>query len=317
MDRVFSLAGKNIWVMGHRGLVGSALYRRLQRDKHALFISDFDLKNYDSVIEFIYKNKIDFIFMAAAKVGGIHANKTAPADFITENLNIQNAVIQAAHDCDVERLLFLGSSCIYPRDCAQPMREDMLLTGVLEPTNAAYAMAKLAGLEMIKSYRAQYGRRYISVLPTNLYGSHDNFHAMDAHVPAALLHRLHHAKINADPHVTIWGSGTPRREFMHADDVADACVFVMEHYDDDAPINIGSGEETSIADFAALIKDIVGYEGELIFDTSKPDGAPRKLLDCGKLGALGWRANIPLPDRLRDFYRWFLDNQNHLRGRTS
>jgi GDP-L-fucose synthase len=313
MNRVFSLAGKNIWVAGHKGLVGSAFVRRLEDEDCTILTSGFNLIKYNLITEFIEKNKIDCIIMAAAKVGGIHANATYPADFIYENLTIQNNLIHAAHEGDVKHLLFLGSSCIYPRDCAQPMREDMMMSGPLEPTNAPYAIAKLAGIEMIKAYRKQYGRHYISVMPTNLYGPNDNFHPENAHVPAALLRRIHEAKSKNAPSVTIWGSGTPKREFMHVDDMVDACVFLLQNYDDDAPINIGSGEEISIANFATLLAETIGYENDMIFDTSKPDGTPRKLLDYSRLKSMGWSPSIPLKKGLVDYYQWFLDNQNNLR----
>ncbi len=307
-----NVKNKRVWIAGHTGLVGNALVRRLGDDCE-IIAGDIDLRNQSKTYDFIAQERPDIVFLAAAKVGGIHANNTYPAEFISDNLSIQNNVIHGCHLADIQDLLFLGSSCIYPRDCPQPMREDMLMTGELEPTNAPYAMAKLAGMEMCKSYNRQYGRRYISVLPTNLYGPHDNFHDQNSHVPAAFLSRFHHAKINNDRSIILWGTGNTKREFMHIDDMADACVFVMQHYNDNAPINIGSGEEISIVDFASVIKDIVGYEGNIEHDLSKPDGTPRKLLDCSKLNDLGWRSAIPLEKGLVDFYKWFLANQGNLR----
>jgi len=307
-----SLKNKRVWIAGHTGLVGNALVRRLGENCN-IITSDIDLRDQSATYKWIADNKPDMVFLAAAKVGGIHANDTYPAEFINDNLFIQNNIINGCHLNDVQELLFLGSSCIYPRNCAQPMREDMLMTGALEPTNAPYAMAKLAGIEMCKSYNRQYERRYISVLPTNLYGPHDNFHLDNSHVPAALLMRFHQAKINGDTSVTLWGTGNTKREFMHVDDMADACVHVIENYNDNEPVNIGSGDETSILDFANIIKNTVGYEGEIFRDLSKPDGTPRKLLDCSKLNDLGWKPSISLEKGLVDFYQWFLDNQCNLR----
>jgi len=308
-----SLKNKRVWVAGHTGLVGNALIRRLCDEECTILTSDIDLKMQQNTYDWIAKNKPDIVFLAAAKVGGIHANNTYPAEFIHDNLSIQNNVIHGCHLADVQHLMFLGSSCIYPKHCEQPMREDMLMSGELEPTNAPYAIAKLSGIEMCKSYQRQYGRHYFSVLPTNLYGPHDNFHEQNAHVPAALLLRFHQAKINGDSSVTLWGTGTPKREFMHVDDMADACVHLMQNYDDNKPINIGWGEDIPIYNFACLIKDVVGYKGEIILDKSKPDGTPRKLLDCTKLNDLGWQPKITLQKGLVDFYQWFLDNHNNLR----
>jgi len=307
-----SVKNKRVWVAGHKGLVGNALLRRL-KDDCEIITSDIDLRDQSKTYDFITDTKPEIVFLAAAKVGGIHSNNTYPAEFIFDNLSIQNNVIHGCHQNDINNLLFLGSSCIYPRDCAQPMREDMLMTGALEPTNAPYATAKLSGMEMCTSYNRQYGRRYVSVLPTNLYGPHDNFHDKNSHVPAAFLKRFHDAKINDDPSVILWGTGNTKREFMHVDDMADACVHVLEHYNDNTLINIGSGDEISIIDFANLIKDVVGYEVIVEHDLSKPDGAPRKLLNCSKLNDLGWTSKISLEKGLEDFYQWFLDNQDNLR----
>lgn len=315
MNRVFSINEKKVWVAGHNGLVGSALCRRLDSENCTILISDIDLRDQSKTYQWIADNKPDCVFMAAARVGGIHANNTYPAEFIHDNLSIQNNVIHGCHLADVGHLMFLGSSCIYPRDCPQPMQEEMIMTGALESTNAPYATAKLAGLEMMKSYARQFGHHYISVLPTNLYGPHDNFHSYNAHVPAAFIRRFHEAKMNNDPSVTLWGTGETIREFMHVDDMADACVFIMQHYDDLDPINIGSGEEISIQDFAKLIKNTVRYDGKIINDLSKPDGTPRKLLDCSKLNSLGWQSKISLQKGLVDTYQWFLDNQDNLRER--
>ena len=243
------MANKRIWIAGHNGMVGRAIDHRLKNDNREILTSDFDLRDQSKTYQWIKDNKPDLVFMTAAKVGGIHANNNYPADFIFDNLSIQNNIIHGCHLVDVNNIIFLGSSCIYPKHCAQPMNENDLMSGVLEPTNAPYAMAKLAGIEMCQSYNRQYGRNYISVLPTNLYGSYDNFHPQNSHVPAALLHRIHDAKINNGPNVTIWGSGAPMRDFMYVDDLADALVFISQNYKDNDPINIGTGEEISIADF--------------------------------------------------------------------
>ena len=248
----------------------------------------------------------DAVFLAAGKVGGIHANSTYPADFIADNLGIALNVIRGAHESGVQKLLFLGSSCIYPRLAPQPITEEMLLSGPLEPTNQWYAIAKIAGIKLCEAYRLQHGADFISVMPTNLYGPGDNYHPQDSHVPAALIRRFHEAKVAGDPSVTVWGTGSPRREFLAVDDLADACVFVMKHYSDLGFLNIGSGEEITIGDFARLIAEVVGYSGQITFDRSLPDGMPRKLLDGSKLTALGWRAKIPLREGLRQMYADFL-----------
>lgn len=308
-----SVKNKRVWIAGHNGLVGHALIRRLETENCEIITSDINLCDQYETHKWIKQNKPDTVFLAAAKVGGIHANNTYPAEFIRDNLSIQNNVIHGCHINDVQHLLFLGSSCIYPRYCAQPMREDMLMTGALEPTNAPYAMAKLSGMEMCKSYCRQYGRRYISALPTNLYGPHDNFHPQNSHVPAALMLRLHQAKINNEPLVTMWGTGTPQRDFMHVDDMVDACVHIMRHYNDNDPINIGSGKEISISELSKMVKKVVGYKGMIEYDLSKADGSPRKLLDCSKLDGLKWSPSIPLEKGLVYFYQWFLDNQGNLR----
>ena len=307
------MASKSVWVTGHNGLVGRALLRRLKHENCDILTSDLDLRDQAKTYQWINDNKPDLVFMTAAKVGGIHANNAYPAEFIHDNLSIQNNIIHGCHLADVNNIIFLGSSCIYPKHCAQPMCENDLMSGALEPTNAPYAMAKLSGMTMCQSYNRQYGRNYISVLPTNLYGPHDNFHTDNAHVPAALLHRVHSAKMNNEPSVTIWSSGNALREFMHVDDLADALIFVADNYNNNEPINIGTGKDISIIDFAKTICDVVGYNGELIFDTSKPDGAPRKLLSCSKLHNLGWTHKTELENGLQQFYKWYL-NTPSLRG---
>jgi len=313
----YDLAGKRIWVAGHSGMVGAALVRRLASEPCAVLTAphrDLDLLRQADVESWTAKHRPDAVIVAAARVGGIHANSTRPADFIHENLAIADNVISAAHKAGVPRLLFLGSSCIYPREAPQPIPENALLTGPLEPTNEWYALAKIAGIKLAQAYRRQHGRDYISAMPTNLYGPGDNFHPLDSHAPAALLSRFHAAQEAHAPSVDIWGSGSPLREFLHVDDLADACVFLLRHYSGEEHVNVGSGQEVSIADFARAIADTVGYTGELRFDTTKPDGMPRKLLDCSRIKAMGWAPNIPLREGLAAYYRWFLDNRGHLRG---
>lgn len=303
-----------IYVAGHRGLVGSAIVRNLKQKGYdnILLKTRFELNLLDSlaVEDFFKKEKPEYIFLAAAKVGGIHANNTLPADFIYENLMIEVNVIHAAYRHDVKKLLFLGSSCIYPRDCVQPIREEYLLTGELEKTNDAYAIAKIAGIKMCQSYNKQYSTKFISVMPTNLYGPNDNFDLNSSHVLPALLRRFHDAKIKGNSDVTIWGTGSPMREFLYADDLADACVYLMNTYDDSTIVNIGTGEDITIKDLALLIKDVVGFEGKIINDTTKPDGTPRKLLDVSKLHSLGWKHMTTLREGIEMTYEWFLKNQN-------
>lgn len=318
---------QTIFVAGHRGMVGSAIVRRLQERGYARILTadrqTLDLLDQAAVRRFFDAHRIDQVYLAAAKVGGIHANNTYPAAFIHENLLIQTNVIHAAHMNGVDRLLFLGSSCIYPKMAAQPMREDALLTGVLEPTNEPYAIAKIAGIKMCESYNRQYGRRYRSVMPTNLYGPNDNFHPENAHVLPALMRRLHEAKVEGRPTVTVWGTGRAMREFLHVDDMARASVFVMEMDDavyaantrpDLSHINVGTGEDCTIGELAAALARVIGYEGRLEFDATKPDGTPRKLMDVSRLAAMGWRPEIGLEDGLRQTYRWFLDNHATIRG---
>jgi GDP-L-fucose synthase len=295
-----------IYIAGHRGMVGSSILRALQSKGFEKFVlktsSELDLTNQQAVTDFFIKEKPDYVFLAAAKVGGIVANNTYRADFIYENLMIQNNIIHCAYLSGVKKLMFLGSSCIYPKFAPQPMKEEFLLTGLLEDTNEPYAIAKIAGIKMCDAYRAQYGCNFISVMPTNLYGPNDNYDLTNSHVLPALLRKFITAKNNGDSSVTIWGSGTPLREFLHADDLALACLYLMETYNESGLINIGVGEDISIIDLAKLVKNIVGFEGEIITDTSKPDGTPRKLMDVSKLNALGWKATIRLEEGVKRVY---------------
>jgi GDP-L-fucose synthase len=310
-----------IYIAGHRGLVGSAIYRKLEAEGYTNLITrshqELDLMRQDDVEAFFESQGPEYVFLAAAKTGGILANNTFPADFIYENIMIQANVIDAAYRSTVKKLLFLGSSCIYPRDCPQPMKEEYLLSGKLEPTNEPYAIAKIAGIKMCQSYNRQYGTHFISVMPTNLYGPGDNFNLETSHVLPALIRKFSEAKmreasrVRADERkgvVTVWGTGSPRREFLHIDDLADACLFIMNNYYQDEIINIGVGKDISIEELAELIREIVGFEGEIRFDTSKPDGTPRKLLDIRRLESLGWRANISLREGIRQTYKWYLKN---------
>ena len=298
-----------IFVAGHRGLVGSAIVRRLAADGYERVVvrtrNELDLRRQEAVDRFFEEQRPAFVFLAAATVGGILANNTYPADFIRDNLLIQTNVIDAAYRSGVTKLLFLGSPCIYPKLAPQPMSEAALLTGPLEPTNQAYAVAKIAGIEMARAYRRQYGFRAISLMPTNLYGPNDNFDPETSHVLAALMRRFHEAKVAQAPEVVVWGSGQPRREFLHVDDLADACLYLMRHYDGEDLVNVGVGEDLSIRDLAELMCSVVGYPGTLRFDPTKPDGTPRKLLDVTRLHGLGWRARIPLLQGLADTYAWY------------
>jgi GDP-L-fucose synthase len=305
--------GSRIFVAGHRGLVGSAIVRRLEREGHRSILvrtrSELDLTDQRAVLAFFERERPEYVFLAAAKVGGILANDTRPAEFIRDNLLIQSAVIDAAYRTGTRKLLFLGSSCIYPKFAPQPIREDSLLTGALEPTNRAYAIAKIAGIEMVRSYRRQYGFRGICLQPTNLYGPGDNFDLESSHVLPALLRKFHEAKIAGAKRVTLWGTGTPRREFLHVDDLADACVYLLQRYDESEIVNVGVGEDISIRELAELIRSVVGNgDCEITQDTSRPDGTPRKLLDVSKLHALGWKARIPLREGVASTYDWFLAN---------
>jgi GDP-L-fucose synthase len=295
-----------IYIAGHRGMVGSAIHRRLQAAGFTNFaLADsrtLDLRNQLEVKEFFRKEKPVYVFLAAAKVGGILANNTYRAEFLYDNLMIQANVIDAAYRQGVQKLMFLGSSCIYPKMAPQPLQEDALLTGLLEPTNEPYAIAKIAGIKLCDAYRAQYGCNFVSVMPTNLYGPNDNYHPQNSHVLPALLRKFHEAKIAGEPFVTLWGTGTPRREFLHVDDLADACVYLMERYDDPGFVNIGTGEDLPILELAQMVQQIVGYTGEIKHDLSKPDGTPRKLMDVSKLHGLGWKARIGLESGIRSVY---------------
>jgi len=301
-----------IYIAGHKGLVGSAIVRNLKSKGYSNLIlksrAELDLLNSEEVAAFFKNEKPDYIFLAAAKVGGILANETYPADFIFQNLQIQNNIIHNAYLNNAKKLLFLGSSCIYPKECPQPIKEEYLLTGPLEKTNEAYAIAKIAGIKMCQSYNKQHDTKYISVMPTNLYGPNDNFDLNSSHVLPALLRKFHEAKISNQKEVLMWGTGSPKREFLHVDDLADACVFLMENYDQGEIVNIGTGEDTTIKELAETIKMIIGFEGEIKNDTSKPDGTLRKLLDVSKLHNLGWKHKIKLEDGIKSTYKWFLEN---------
>ncbi|TFW61139.1 GDP-L-fucose synthase [Bradyrhizobium sp. MOS001] len=305
----FELKGKTVYVAGHRGMVGSALVRRLAQEDVKLITtsrSEVDLCNQAAVFNWFAKTRPQVIFLAAAKVGGIVANNTLRAEFIYDNIAIAANVIHAAHQNSAEKLMFLGSSCIYPKLAAQPLREDSILTGPLEPTNEPYAIAKIAGIKMAEAYRSQYGSDFISVMPTNLYGPGDNYHPEYSHVVAALIRRFHEAKLSDARDVAVWGTGTPRREFLYVDDMADACVHLMKTYSSAELINIGTGEDIAIAEFARVVAEVVGYSGQIRFDTSRPDGTPRKLLDISRLGELGWRARTSLEDGIRSAHAAYL-----------
>lgn len=313
----FELKGKTVYVAGHRGMVGSALVRRLASEDVELLTvtrSEGDLRDQASVNKWFAANRPHVVFLAAAKVGGIVANNTLRAEFIYDNIAIAANVIQAAHQNGAEKLMFLGSSCIYPKMAAQPLREDSVLTGPLEPTNEPYAIAKIAGIKMAEAYRSQYGSDFISVMPTNLYGPGDNYHPEVSHVVAALIRRFHEAKVTGAKSVVVWGTGTPRREFLYVDDMADACVHLMKTYSSAELVNIGTGEDITIAEFARVVAEIVGYSGEISFDSSRPDGTPRKLLDVSRLAKLGWRATTSLHDGLRLAYEAFLIEQGERPG---
>ncbi len=301
-----------IFIAGHRGLVGSAIVRALQKEGFQNLIlktrQELGLTNQYAVAEFFAQEKPEYVFLAAAKVGGIMANKTYPADFIYGNLTVQTNVIHSAYTQKVKKLLFLGSSCIYPKLCPQPIKEEYLMTGELESSNKAYALAKIAGIFMCQSYNEQYGTNFISLMPTNLYGPHDNFDLENSHVMPAMIRKFHDAKTSNAPKVTLWGTGGAKREFLHVDDLAVATLFLMEKYNDSGIINVGTGEDVSIKEIAEKVKNVVGYEGEIIWDTTKPDGTPRKMLDVTKLHTLGWRHTIPLETGVALTYEWFKKN---------
>ena len=301
-----------IYIAGHKGLVGSAIWRNLESKGFKQLLgwgsTELDLRDSKLTMDAIVEEKPDVVIMAAAKVGGIIANSTHPVEFLNENIRIQTNVFEAAHVAKVPQLLFLGSSCIYPKYAEQPIQESSLLTGQLEESNNAYAIAKIAGVLQVQSYRKQYGHRWISAMPTNLYGPHDNFNLTSSHVLPALIRKFHEAKVAGSPSVTLWGSGTPLREFLHTNDLANACTYLLANYDDDAPINVGWGRDISIADLGLMIAEIVGFEGQIQWDSSKPDGTPRKLLDTTKINSLGWEPSISLRDGIESTYRWYVES---------
>jgi GDP-L-fucose synthase len=308
-----------VYVAGHRGLAGSAIVRRLERGSGPVEIQtatreQLDLRDQAAVNYWFKANRPEYVYLAAGTVGGILANSTRPAEFIYDNMLIHATVVHAAHLFGVKKLLYLGSSCIYPRDCAQPMTEAQLLTGALEPTNEPYAIAKIAGIKLCQAYRRQYGAHFISAMPTNLYGPNDNFDLVSAHVLPAMMRKFHEAKLAGVREVVVWGTGSPRREFLHVDDLADGCVLLMDKYDADEHVNVGTGEDVSIRELSEMLRDIIHPEATLRFDTSKPDGMPRKLLDVSRLHSLGWRHRIDLRDGIASTYRWFVENQSGLRG---
>lgn len=309
-----------IFVAGHRGLVGSAIYRRLEAEGYTNLIvrtsRELDLTRQAEVEAFFETERPEYVFLAAAKVGGILANNTYPADFIYRNIIIQANIIHSSYAYGIRKLFSLGSSCIYPKFCPQPMKEEYLLTGELEPTNEPYAVAKIAGIKMCQSYNRQYGTDYVSVMPTNLYGPNDNFDLETSHVLPALIRKFHEAKIARSPSVTIWGTGTPRREFLYIEDLVDACVFLMKRYEGSEIVNIGTGKDISIDDLAMLVKEIVGYEGEIGYDRSKPDGAPRKLLDVSRLHSLGWHAKTGLKEGIAKTYEWYVKHHMPLEAKA-
>ena len=301
-----------IYVAGHRGLVGSAIMRRLEIDGYKNFLThthaELDLTRQEKVEEFFHKEKPDYVFLAAARVGGIYANNAYPAEFIYSNLTIQTNIIHASYLFKVKKMLFLGSSCIYPKNCPQPMKEEYLLDGPLEPTNEPYAVAKIAGIKMCQAYNRQYGTNFLSVMPTNLYGPNDNFDLKTSHVLPALIRKFHEAKIKGLSEVEIWGTGSPRREFLHVDDLADACLFLMNNYNKSEIINIGVGKDQTIRELAEIIAGLTGFKGSIRFDTGKPDGTPVKRLDVSKINSIGWRARIGLEQGIAETYKWYVEN---------
>ena len=300
-----------IYIAGHRGLVGSAIARNIDAGTSHTWVGEtrqeLDLFNRKKVFEYVKREQPDAVVIAAARVGGIYANNTYPVEFLTENLQIEMSILDACHAADIPRVLFLGSSCIYPRLAPQPIKEEYLLTGELEPTNEAYALSKIAGIKLVQGYRREYGRHWISTMPTNLYGIGDNFHPDNSHVLPAMLRRLHEAKVSGSKTVTMWGSGTPRREFLHVDDLAAACVFLLESYDGDIPLNVGCGIDVTIKELAETVARVVEFQGSIEWDSSKPDGTPQKLLDTSRINQLGWFPTIALEDGIRDTYAWFLE----------
>jgi GDP-L-fucose synthase len=317
-DRIEIPRDAAIFVAGHRGLVGSAIVRALTAAGYDNLLTaardQLDLRDQAAVNYWFRANRPEYVFLVAGTVGGILANSTRRAEFIYDNTMIHATVVHASYVYGVKKLLYLGSSCIYPRNAAQPITEEALLTGLLEPTNEPYAIAKIAGIKLCEAYRFQYGCNFISGMPTNLYGPNDNFDLDSSHVLPALIRKFHDAKVSGDPVVTVWGSGSPRREFLHVDDLADACIFLMERYSDESHVNIGSGVDLSIAELAGIVRTVVFPEAEIVFDTTKPDGMPRKLLDVSRLRALGWSARIGLPEGIQSAYQWFLENQDVARG---
>jgi GDP-L-fucose synthase len=301
-----------IYVAGHRGLVGSAIVRAIESNGEHTWIgqtrSELDLLDRDAVFSFLASETPDAVLIAAAKVGGIHANSSFPVQFLSENMQIETNLMDGSHAAGIEKLLFLGSSCVYPKFAQQPIKEEYLLTGELESSNEAYALAKISGLKLVQAYRKQYGRKWISAMPTNMYGPGDNFDLETSHVLPALIRKFHDAKIRGDKEVTLWGSGSPKREFLHADDLGSACLFLLEHYNSDSPINVGIGKDISIDALADLIQEIVGYSGEIVWDTSKPDGTPQKLLDVSRINQLGWEPSIDLRSGLEQTYKWYVDS---------
>jgi GDP-L-fucose synthase len=313
----FDLTDKLVWVAGQHGMVGGAVMRRLQCESCVLSRDPgrgvVDFRRQSEVEDWMASHRPRVVFLTAGRVGGMYANNAFPADFLYDNLLIEANIIHAAYRTEVEKLVFFGSSCIYPREAPQPIPEDALLTAPLEPTNEAYAVAKIAGIKLCQAYRRQHGCDFISAMPTNLYGPGDNFHVETSHVPAALLRRFHEAKTAGAADVVVWGTGTPRREFLYVDDLADAALFLLRHYSGDSHVNVGAGSDITIAEFAELIKGCVGFEGRIVYDTSRGDGMPRKLLDSSRIHAMGWSATTPLEDGLRLYYDWFLVNQGKLR----
>jgi GDP-L-fucose synthase len=309
-----------IYVAGHRGLVGSAIVRAIESDGKHSWIgqsrSELDLLDRKAVFEYLANEKPGAVIIAAAKVGGIHANDTYPVEFLSENLRIETNLMDAAHTSGTPRLLFLGSSCVYPKMAQQPIKEEYLLTGELEKTNEAYALAKISGLKLVQAYRKQYGHKWISAMPTNMYGPGDNFDLENSHVLPALIRKFHDAKTQGSPSVELWGTGSPKREFLHSDDLGRACLFLLENYDDDVAINVGVGEDVLIKDLAEIIQGIVDFKGEIVWDNTKPDGTPRKLLDVSRIAAMGWKPEIKLAEGIRSTYGWYLDNNPSLSSKS-